>query len=258
MIRSLLALFNRSEKRERPAQRQKIFLDTRVSHIYAVGDVHGCHDQLEQLETRIALDCASRPGEKLVVMLGDYVDRGPKSASVLDRLMARPGYDARRICLAGNHEEQMLDFLTAPSATHRWLDFGGRETLQSYGIHKLPTNASSLKNLLLSHIPDEHRDFLVRLPSLVSMPGLCLVHAGTEEGVALADQRDEILLWMRPTAESLEQGTQDYLTVHGHTPVSRVEIGARRINVDTGAYVSGILSAVRLSDNGDIEVLQSG
>src|SRR6218665_1094709 len=106
-------------------QRTKLLFDSAPDHVYAVGDVHGCDDLLESLEAKIRDDARARVGSKCLVMLGDYVDRGPKSASVLDRLTGRAPEGFRRVCLAGNHEEVMLDFLENPSVDHRWLDFGG-------------------------------------------------------------------------------------------------------------------------------------
>ncbi len=97
-------------------QRQKLLLEGGPDHIYAVGDVHGCDDLLGRLEDLIFEDSRKRPGTKWLIMLGDYVDRGPKSASVLDRLMTKPRADVKRFCLAGNHEEVMLDFLRNPSS----------------------------------------------------------------------------------------------------------------------------------------------
>jgi serine/threonine protein phosphatase 1 len=237
-------------------QRPKLFFDTAPDYIYAVGDVHGCDDTLGRLEDLIFEDCRKPEGIKWLVMLGDYVDRGPKSASVLDRLTAAPRADIRRICLAGNHEEVMLDFLRNPSSDHRWLEFGGLETLYSYGLHKLPANRQALKSLLQSRIPDEHVAFLESLPSLLSVPGCCLVHAGLKAGVALADQNDADLLWLRPAAAGKTVATTGFITVHGHTPVPNVEIGPTRINVDTGAFMTGLLSAVRLSRRNATEIIQ--
>ncbi|MEK1932107.1 MAG: metallophosphoesterase family protein [Pararhizobium sp.] len=237
-------------------QRQKLLFEGGPDHIYAVGDVHGCDDLLGRLEDLIFEDSRKRAGTKWLIMLGDYVDRGPKSASVLDRLTTKPRADVRRFCLAGNHEEVMLDFLRNPSSDHRWLDFGGLETLYSYGLHKLPANRQALKNLLQSRIPDEHVAFLESLPSMLSIPGFCFVHAGLRDGVALAEQQDADLLWLRPPANAKTVATNGTIAIHGHTPVAKVEVGPARINVDTGAYMTGILSAVRLSRRSVPEIIQ--
>lgn len=228
-------------------QRRKLFFDAAPDIIYAIGDVHGCDDILGRLEDLIFDDCRKHEGTKWLVMLGDYVDRGPKSASVLQRLMTAPRADIDRVCLAGNHESVMLDFLRNPATTHRWLELGGLATLRSYGIQTLPDNREALKALLQTHIPPEHAAFLESLPSMLSVPGYCFVHAGLREGVALARQQDSDLLWLRPAAAGKPAAPWDFVTVHGHTPVSKVEIAPGRINIDTGAYMSGILTALRLS-----------
>lgn len=258
MIRRILDLVLGGRTPAETPQRQKLFFDRAPDHIYAVGDVHGCDDTLGRLEDLIFEDSRKRDGTKWLVMLGDYVDRGPKSASVMDRLTTRPRADIKRICLAGNHEEVMLDFFHNPSSDHRWLDFGGLETLYSYGLHKIPSNRQALKNALLSHFPDEHLAFLEGLPSLLSVPGYCFVHAGIRDDVPLAEQSDADLLWLRPGSDERTVATNGFVTVHGHTPVSAVEIRPRRINLDTGAFMSGILSAVRLSGRNAPEIIQCG
>lgn len=257
MIRGIFDFLRGGADLPPAGQRRKLFFNEGPDHLYAIGDVHGCDDLLARLEDRILKDSRGRDGSKWLVMLGDYVDRGPKSASVLDRLTAKPRGDIRRICLAGNHEDAMLDFLRNPSPDHRWLDFGGLETLYSYGLYTLPTGRKALKSALQAHIPDEHIGFLESLPSLLSVPGHCLVHAGLRPGVALEAQQDMDLLWLRPGDLGASPASAGFVTVHGHTPVDAVEIGPARINVDTGAYMSGILSAVRLSRRNPPEIIQS-
>lgn len=248
MISSLFGLFRRNHKElVHPIQRTKRFFDAGPDHLYAIGDIHGCDDLLAVMEAKILEDARHRDGTKWLVMLGDYVDRGPKSASVLDRLAGRPPEGFTRICLAGNHEEVMLNFLRNPGTDHRWLDFGGLETLRSYGIHKLPGNRQAIRNMLLSYIPPEHIEFLEQLPSLVSIPGYCLVHAGIRENKPLNEQDDATLLWLRHRAIEKKATERDFMVIHGHTPISAVEITDGRLNIDTGAYMSGKLSAVRLS-----------
>jgi serine/threonine protein phosphatase 1 len=219
------------------------------STLYAVGDVHGCLQLLVKMEAEIAADKIG-DGDKLVVMLGDYVDRGPHSAQVLDRLLASPPSGVKRICLAGNHEAAMLSFIEKPSSDAAWLRFGGLSTLSSYGIDRAVMRFAQLstlkfKQVLDSHIPTDHIDFLREMPVLVSLPEITMVHAGLREGVLLDDQEDRDLLWTRlsvPDSEAFWVG----LLIHGHTPQSQPLLGARRICVDTESYRSGRLSAVRV------------
>jgi serine/threonine protein phosphatase 1 len=219
--------------------------------------VHGYDDTLGRLEDLIVADAARRRGTKWLIMLGDYVDRGPKSSAVLTRLTTRPLVGIRRVCLAGNHEAVMLDFLGNPSPDHHWLRLGGMETLQSYGLNMLPADREATKNLLRSLIPAAHVAFIESLPSMLQVPGYCFVHAGLKKDVATADQKDTDLLWLRPVAFDGNVAANGFVTVHGHTPVAQVEVGAGRINVDTGIYMSGVLSAVRLSRREPPEIIQS-
>lgn len=249
MILRILENIRGNSNKPAPAdpERQKLCSDGVPDHIYAVGDVHGCEAQFETVLRKIGADAAGRPGSKWLIMLGDYVDRGPGSAAVVDRLINRPPAGIRLFCLAGNHEEVMLDFLLNPSKDHQWLSFGGIATLRSYGIDKLPADRVEIKNLIKAHVPPAHINWLANLPSLFFVPGYSFVHAGVRPGIALAAQRDSDLLWLRPSNASRSQIVEKRVTVHGHTPVGAVEIWPARINIDTGAYMSGLLSAIRIS-----------
>jgi serine/threonine protein phosphatase 1 len=257
MTRGILDFLRGNAQAPSPRQRRKLFFDRAPDHIYAVGDVHGYDDTLGRLEELIVADARGRAGTKWLVMLGDYVDRGPKSSAVLTRLTTQPLVGIRRICLSGNHEAVMLDFLGNPSTNHQWLKLGGQETLASYGLNRLPADREEQKKLLRSLIPVKHVAFLESLPSMLQVPGYCFVHAGLKKGVAPADQTDADLLWLRPLASDNAAAANGLVTVHGHTPVASVEIGAGRINVDTGIYMSGILSAVRLSRREPPDIIQS-
>src|SRR6478609_8623701 len=137
MIWGKLAIW-RDLARSPPAKvvpRRHLQIDVGERPIYAIGDVHGCLVALRQLEAKITADAMSHLHRPLVVMLGDVVDRGPASAQVIDHLLTTtPDFD--RICLAGNHEVAMAEFLDAPHPRHDWLEFGGLETLLSYGIEE--------------------------------------------------------------------------------------------------------------------------
>ncbi|HEY0919571.1 metallophosphoesterase family protein [Devosia sp.] len=215
--------------------------------IYAVGDVHGCYTLLAELEERILADARQYAGEKWIIMLGDYVDRGPMSPRVLDHLRQPPADPAiGRICLAGNHEAAMLEFLAAPSPGSPWLQFGGTETLVAYGIdpRQLERRLSrrELGQLVASHVPDEHREFLAGLPVLVETPGQIFVHAGLRPGVPLAAQKESDLTWIRDDfTETYESFGKT--VVHGHTPRSEPLVTPSRVALDTGAYLTGRLTA---------------
>lgn len=229
------------------------------SVVYAIGDVHGCLTQLNHLQSLIIADSASVEGEKWIVQLGDYVDRGPNSAGVIDKLMSPAPAGFRRICLAGNHEAMMLGYFDDPEPGSRWLEFGGVETLQSYNIdpaqlaRALPRDR---KAILESHIPAEHIGWMRGLPSLLSLPGTTFVHAGLRPGVALNDQAESDLLWIREPFLSAAKLPVERV-VHGHTPTNEPELTPNRICVDTAAFASGILTAVRLTVAGDVKFINS-
>lgn len=248
MIRRFLARWIEDRIGARRSTRPRIVLPDAGPPVYAVGDVHGCLDLLEQAEARIALDAAGQPGST-IVMLGDYVDRGPASAGVLDHLIAEPPAGIRRICLTGNHEDAMLRFIADPGATLEWLDFGGDATLRSYGIDARPfvrpLQQDTLMSILTDSIPATHLAFLATLPVALTMGNFVLVHAGVQPGIPLADQADEDLMWIREPFLSQGPGS-DITVVHGHTPSERPVFAHGRIGIDTGAYMTGTLTVLKI------------
>jgi len=221
------------------------------SRIYAIGDIHGCADLLEIMLDRIAEDAAAAvpAGRLVVVFLGDYIDRGPDSAAVVDRLSggpAAPLANAEWVVLKGNHEEAMLAFADGTTSGRGWLANGGLATVRAYA-GPLPPDAGDdpelLRERLNRSLPARHRDFLAGL-KLVHVEGDYLfVHAGLRPGVALADQRPADLMGIR---EEFIHATQSFgrIVVHGHTVVKQPENRANRIAIDTGAYRSGVLTSV--------------
>lgn len=226
------------------------FLDGRVG--FAIGDIHGRADllrrMLDRLDQRFHAIDAPAP---IIVCVGDYVDRGPDSKAVLQLLTAeRPkGFEWR--FLSGNHEAAMLRFLDDPLAGRAWLDHGGLQTLASYGVHPLPSAAagpaevSAAAAQLNDLMPDAHRVFLRTLERYVVLGDYCFVHAGIDPKRALDAQKDADLFWIR--SRFLDDKRQlAYTIVHGHTPIAKPFQDGRRIGIDTGAYFSGTLTAVRL------------
>ncbi|MFO1155161.1 MAG: metallophosphoesterase family protein [Rhodospirillales bacterium] len=228
--------------------------------VYAVGDIHGRVDLLFQLQRLIVQDATTAGGLDLVlVYLGDYVDRGPSSNRVLDRLIEMPLAGLRTIHLQGNHEAMMLDFVAGnPSAV--WLMNGGIETLASYGVGlddgwPAATALGELRTRLRLALPPSHLRFLTGL-SLVHMEGdYVFVHAGLRPDRPLELQDAYDLLWIREPF--LGRGRDDGLcVVHGHTIAPQPEVLAHRIGVDTGAFFSGRLTCVVL-EGADIRFLQT-
>ena len=217
--------------------------------IYAIGDVHGRADLLVEVLAKIDADLAAHPVEQPIhVFLGDYVDRGPASRDVIDKLIDR-AYSHESVFLMGNHELMLLEFFRNPKMIEHWRQYGGLETLMSYGV-KVPLNLDSttlkeLRNAAHMAIYPAHRSFLNQLiPSFVC-GDYFFVHAGVRPNVALETQRKEDLFWIREEFLNHE-GNFGKVIVHGHTPVNEPDIRPNRINIDTGAYATGRLTCLIL------------
>ena len=225
--------------------------------IYAIGDVHGRADLLEQVFTRIDTHIAAYPVDRPIqVLVGDYIDRGPNSREVLERLIER-ARSSEMVLLKGNHETLVLEFLRNPSMLQSWSQMGGLETLMSYGLTpSLNADAKTQKELaiaLRAALPKSHFMFLEGLRSSFSCGGFFFAHAGVRPGVPLAEQSETDLLWIRDEFLRYE-GKFDKIVVHGHTPVRAVDMRPNRINIDTGAYATGKLSCITIERN-EVDVL---
>ncbi len=225
--------------------------------IYAIGDIHGRRDLLDVLVAKIRLDVATRADEAsagqrpVLIFIGDYVDRGPDSRGVIDvalRLAASGEFEVR--ALKGNHEEQMLAFLKDPRAGPAWLDFGGGATLVSYGVAPPAGRTDDAawedaRHALGDALPPEHLDFFKRLELAVVCGDYLFVHAGVRPGIPLNEQSEHDLLWIRDEFLSATRPFEK-VVVHGHTPEAAPHLGHNRIGIDTGAYATATLTAVRL------------
>jgi serine/threonine protein phosphatase 1 len=217
--------------------------------IYAIGDIHGRRDLLDRMIEEIRDDLAAHPVDHaLTVTLGDYVDRGPDSRGVVARLAENP-FPTEFVALKGNHEEMLSEFLSDPSIGGVWARNGGLETLHSYGIDVGPMmrgrgyaqTAASFEKAL----PPAHLAFFASLRVCLSLGRYFFCHAGVRPGVPFAHQREYDLLWIRD--EFLRDRTGfGKIVVHGHTPSPDPEIRPNRINVDTGAFMTGRLTCAVL------------
>lgn len=220
--------------------------------IWAVGDIHGRSDLADRLIQAIRADLyAAAAKRKVVVFLGDYVDRGLDSKGVLDQLCnlaADPSLEVHFI--KGNHEERMEAFLHDAQVGPSWCDYGGRDTLVSYGVAPPPMRGDlqawgEASRALAEALPESHRELLASQELSVSIGDYFFAHAGARPGIALPAQSPEDLLWIRQPFLD-HPAPFEQVVVHGHTPTEAVHSDARRIGVDTGAYATNVLSAVRL------------
>lgn len=221
--------------------------------IYALSDIHGCHDALLEAERRIVEDAAGIAGRKLLMFLGDYVDRGPRSSDVLQHLCDPPPVGFDRYSLLGNHDDVFLKFLDDPRNNSDWLEFGAAPTLASYGIdmdYLLREEGRSVEELgeaARRAIPPAHVKLLRSLPVAVTVGSIIFVHAGIQPNIALAGQTDADLIWIREPF--LSQGPQlPVLVVHGHTPSPRPVFGSGRIGIDTAVSMGGSLTVLKIAD----------
>ncbi|MET0969325.1 MAG: metallophosphoesterase family protein [Tardiphaga sp.] len=215
--------------------------------LYAVGDVHGRVDLLDDVLRKIDADLQMRPVRRaLRIFLGDYIDRGRHSREVIDRLIEL-GDGCEVHCLKGNHEKVLVDYIRNPAAFQSWRPIGGLETLASYGLsctlnpgeqeqHRLWTE-------LRAALPARHLAFLGQLKPSLSIDDVFFVHAGVRPGVPLDAQQEMDLIWIRDEFLRYD-GAFGKFIVHGHTPVRAPDVRTNRINIDTGAYVTGRLTCL--------------
>jgi len=218
--------------------------------VYAVGDIHGRLDLLDDLMLRIDRDDAGRaPAQTTLIFLGDLVDRGPQSSGVVDRLMRLR--DSRRDVhfLMGNHEEVFL--LAAAGdvqAMRLFVRIGGMETILSYGVSEeeyRTTDFAELAELFAKRVSPKHVHFISSFEDYLEIGDYLFVHAGIRPGVPIEDQSASDLRWIRDSFLSHE-GDHGKRVVHGHSIREEVEPRSNRIGIDTGAYASNRLSAVGL------------
>ena len=217
--------------------------------LYVIGDIHGRSDLLDRIVAAISDDLAGHPIEDcLTVTLGDYIDRGPDSRGVLDRLIRNP-FPTEYVALKGNHELMLETFLRDRSIADQWRRFGALETLTSYGVAvdrlMLGRDYDEAADALEAALPQAHLEFISGLRTSLSVGRYFLCHAGVRPGVPLERQSAEDLLWIRaPFLESRDDFGK--IVVHGHTPAEEPEVLANRINIDTGAYMTNRLTCVAL------------
>jgi serine/threonine protein phosphatase 1 len=219
--------------------------------LYVIGDIHGRADLLEGMIEAIGRDLARHPiADALTVTVGDYIDRGPDSRGVVERLRGNP-FASPFVALKGNHEALLAAFLRDASVADRWRHLGGLETLHSYGVDVAPMmrgrGYERAAEALRTRLPQEHAAFFGSLATSLTAGRYFVCHAGVRPGVPLARQSEADLLWIR---DECLGSNADFgkIVVHGHTPTEQPEIRANRINVDTGAFMTGRLTCAVLEE----------
>ena len=216
--------------------------------LYAIGDIHGCLQELRQILNEVRYDSEDVEGETHIIFLGDYIDRGPDSKGVIETLRS-VARDFPVTCLLGNHDQTLLDFLETPAVFRDWRCFGAPETLLSYGVQPPRFDDAAAfaqtRDDLVAALPPEHVIFLKNLKHSVTFGDYFFVHAGVRPGIPLDRQDEQDLLWIR---EEFLNSRTDFgrVVVHGHTPSEKPVRKANRIGIDTGAYATGRLTAAVL------------
>jgi len=219
--------------------------------LYAIGDIHGRLDLLQDLYEQINHDAvALNADDRTIVHLGDYIDRGPDSKHVIEHFCSQPPEGFDNHWLIGNHEQDMLGFLAGDPMSTRWLFNGGQETLKSYGVvyDGVETTADivdQVRSGLNANVPTAHRLFLENLVLTYESGDYLFVHAGVRPGIALKDQAPRDLTWIR---HQFLNATENFgkIVIHGHSPFRNPQVRRNRIGIDTGAYHTGRLTCLVL------------
>ena len=221
--------------------------------VYAIGDIHGRLDLLEQILALVVEDAERHPRDvvRSLVFVGDYIDRGPDSRGVIERLLDDPLPGFATIRLMGNHEDALLGFLDGHANGIGWLTYGGLETLLSYGVPVRampadPVSAEELRQATKAALPASHEAFLRRCAFQHVEGDYVFVHAGIRPGRSLESQSPQDLLWIRDDFLRSQAPLPGRVVVHGHTICDNPQDLGHRINIDTGAFVSGRLTALAL------------
>lgn len=218
------------------------------ARIYAVGDIHGRRDLLDELLGKIEADDNARgPAKTQLIFLGDFADRGDDSFGVIERLMTLGAASDDVQFIFGNHEELLMRAWEGdPRAAGVFNRNGGRDTMLSYGVDPNVYDDASLEELveiMRSAIPRSHIEFLRSFQDWIVAGDYLFVHAGIRPGVPIEEQDVSDLRWIRGDFTRYE-GTHDKMVIHGHSITEEVDDQPNRIGIDTGAFMSGRLTAI--------------
>ena len=222
-----------------------------IKTVYAIGDIHGCNILLQKIHNKILTTSKHIEGQKLLIYLGDYIDRGPDIKGTIQTLINFQPKNFTIVFLLGNHEQMLLDFMAGKrNSLYIWLGNGGFETLESYGcdlnsyidISMELKDEELIRNQFIRLLPFSHKSFFNQLILNYEWSNYFFVHAGINPNIPIDKQEKETMLWTREQRFFDPKMTYHKIIVHGHTPVEKIEKHPCRINIDTGAFYSGKLS----------------
>ena len=235
-------------------------------NIFAIGDIHGCLNELTALHKKILTHDKFDAKNDSLIYLGDYIDRGKNSKEVINQILKLKNNKINTINLMGNHDEFMIDFLfNKKNNIKNWINFGLDQTIRSYGIEIVEfikdgfedSIIDRLRNTLLEKMDEEHINFFKNLELSFTTEKYLFVHAGVDPKKKLEDQTKQDFLWSRSNDFFNKDFKMDKIIVHGHTPEIEIVSHPYRINIDTGCYFSGKLSCVCLNDDSDSRIFTS-
>ncbi len=236
-----------------------------IKTVYAVGDIHGCNILLQKIHNKILATSKDIEGQKLLIYLGDYIDRGPDIKGTIQTLIDFQPENFTKVFLLGNHEQMLLDFMAGKrNSLYIWLGNGGLETLESYGsdMNSYIDHSMELKDEELIRkkftrlLPFSHKNFFNQLILNYEWGNYFFVHAGINPDLPIEKQEKETMLWTREKKFFNPKMTCSKIIVHGHTPVEKIEKYPFRINLDTGSFYSGKLSCLKI-ENGKLSFLNT-
>lgn len=232
-------------------------------NIFAIGDIHGCLDQLVRLHKKIFNHQDFNKDKDLLIYLGDYIDRGPNSNQVIEEILKVKKNGFKTKYLLGNHEAILIDFLfNNQNNIKTWIEYGADQTFKSYGIEIVEFIKNGfedhtidlLRKDFLKKISLTHINFFNNLELNFQTDKYLFVHAGIDPSKNLKDQKKRDYIWSRSKIFFEKDFKAEKIIVHGHTPERSIVNHPYRINIDTGCFISGKLSSVILNDLNDKRV----
>jgi serine/threonine protein phosphatase 1 len=238
-------------KKNKHESKRKLAATPVNSRIYAIGDIHGRFDLLQKLHGFIIEDAREVPHlRKVIIYIGDYVDRGLESKQVIEYLVNDHIEGFEQVFLKGNHEDALLAFLTHPELGEIWLSWGGMATVQSYGVgltkHGKRLDIEELSTKFAQALPDAHLKFMHNLKINHIEGDYLFVHAGIRPGIELVQQTEKDMIMIRDEFFNVDYPCADKTVVFGHTIFDQPFCKTAKIAIDTGAYATGRLTAAVL------------